>query len=155
MRSKTEILRQLIELAYDDNPADIDITIRDCLDLYGELVRAESLPIPGVVCELHADAEGANTHTSAATPEPASVPPVKDPPDIGPGAGGRGGKEKQEIFRLLKAYRDAHGVDAFQEISRAANGAVTAEQVLSMIQGAKTPLAVWRIVGAAIDYLNK
>ena len=63
--------------------------------------------------------------------------------------------EKKAIYARLAAYRSAHGLGSFETLAKAANGAISKEQIRIMYcNEAKAPIAAWRVLGAALDYVE-
>ena len=63
----SEILRDLISLAFDSNPADTNIALRDCLDLLGRTIIAENAGgCAEIVAKKHSLVTGQTPTTPAA-----------------------------------------------------------------------------------------
>ena len=67
---------------------------------------------------------------------------------------GKDAKEKRAIFERLTAYKKSHGLGCCRNIADAANGALSAEDVREMLDAGKRPTSAWKIVDAALDYLE-
>lgn len=66
---------------------------------------------------------------------------------------GRGGEEKREIFRRLKAYRERHGLGAL--VGRTKVAGLDEAALLNMLNGAKMPMERWRAVSALLEEAEK
>ena len=161
----SEILSDLISLAFDSNPKDTSISLRDCIDLLTRTIIRESqgIGISEIVAKQHA------LFADRAPEHPAAVKP-----SIGPGAPGSGeaepneadtastfksvgigAAEKREVFERLSDYRRNHGLGSLAVVAKATNGVMTEDEIRAMLAGDKYPLAKWKIVGSALDFVTK
>lgn len=67
---------------------------------------------------------------------------------------GKGAAEKKEIHERLQRFRKDRGLGCFGTLAKATNGVVEADQIREMLNGARAPLATWKIVNAAMDYIE-
>lgn len=67
---------------------------------------------------------------------------------------GRGSAEKREIYERLLAFLTLRGAGTKRRLAEAGNGALTLEDVLDMAEARPTPLAKWRIVNKAMDWIE-
>ena len=161
----SEILSDLISLAFDSNPKDTNISLRDCIDLltrtiiaekkngYAEIVArqhtlfADQTPAPKAVMTSRPD-----TCAQSGNDEPGCTKEADTIPTFKPA--GIGAAEKREVFERLVAYRRQHGLGSLAAIAKAANGVVTEDEIRAMLAGDKYPLAKWKVVGSALDFVN-
>lgn len=148
----SEILRDLISLAFDSDPADTAVTLMDCLDLLTRTVVAEQQS----TAMHHSAARPPDCRSPAGSSAPPAAPPT---PEAGvPGfvkAGGRGVLEKRAILERLLSFRQRNGLGCLAQIINAANGAVTESELYAMLAAERFPLAKWRVVGAALDHIER
>lgn len=140
----SETARELISLAFDNNPADSRVTLADALDLFAMLVTAE--------VRIEYGLKTAQTPAPTAEPEPSPVVETPPEPETTQTPPGRGGKFKAEVLQRLKAYRKANGLGSFAPLAKAANGAITEDEMRGMIMGDAYPLAKWKALDAVLAY---
>ena len=161
----SEILRDLISLAFDSNPADTNIALRDCLDLLGRTIVAENAGgCAEIVAKKHSLVTGQTPTTSAAGRVKADTDDIcggegyqgPEEPEEKPtfNAVGVGAAEKREIYSRLSDYRSRNGLGCLAAVAKATNGVVTEAEIRAMLAGDKYPLAKWKIVGSALDYVD-
>ena len=68
---------------------------------------------------------------------------------------GVGATEKREVFERLSDYRRNHGLGSLAVVAKATNGVVTEDEIRAMLAGDKYPLAKWKVVGTALDFVTK
>lgn len=129
----SDILRQLISLAFDTDPDPTQLRLSDCLDLLTRIVTSEQKQgrLTRAVTHQHALFAGADPEPPDTEP---STPPPQEPPAVveEPGwvkTGGRGSLEKKAVFDRLAAYRQSNGLGCFAKIVSAANGAVSEQDL--------------------------
>ncbi len=145
----SEICRQLIMLAYDPNPRDVEVAMGDALSLYKMLLEVELLamePAEGEKTE-----EPTTSDMEEGKPEPQMIEGFQSVE--AKSISGRGSSEKRRIYRMLLDYRARHGLGCLTEISIAANG-VSVDEIRTMMEGGKFDMHKWQKVGAAIDRLE-
>ena len=135
----SEILRDLISLAFDTNPADATVTLQDGLDLLVRTVCAE---------QKRLSARFALTAPPPATEEE----PMRE---TSMNACGRGAAEKREIYDRLTVYRAQHGLGCLAPVADATGGVVSEDELRAMLAGDRYPLAKWKVVGLALDFVEK
>ena len=64
---------------------------------------------------------------------------------------GAGGKEKREIYELLKRYRTEHGLGCFESLAGKSGGALNADQIRDMHAGLRYPLSAWHALASALN----
>ena len=79
--------------------------------------------------------------------------PEADQPDLGKDEG-CGVFEKRAIYERLFSFRKRNGLGCFTRLEEAASGGVTAMELYAMLDADPFPIAKWRIVDAALDYLE-
>lgn len=124
-------------------------------------------------CRIQADLPA--TSADARPPEPvpdSDTVPAAQPPDThthtGPAAPksddggkspaafvGKSSGEKQRVYARLMGYCAAHGLGSARTIAEAAGGALTDDEVRSMKDGDRLPIQKWRILSAALDWLEE
>lgn len=162
---QSDILSQLIELAFDANPGPVTVGLRDALDLLKWVMAKESAPAVCVVIDA-AEREPAAPVSLPASPEPEPAPkpepePAPEPksepepapePKSGGALTGRGAKEKQEILRRLEEYRAAKGLGAIDKLAKLSNGALNDHDIREMIARHKVPYAKWKVLDAVLAH---
>ena len=99
--------------------------------------------------------EHTHTHTHTHT-QAGRAAPKSDDGGIAPAPFvGKGSGEKRQIFERLTAYCAAHGLGAACKIAKASNGAITDDDVRAMKDGLRVPIQKWRILSAALDWLEE
>ena len=93
------------------------------------------------------DAPDTHTHTPAGP---------SDGEEKQPGAfAGRNSGEKRAIFDRLAAFIGARGPGTRRRLAEASNGALKLEDVLNMTQAMQMPIAKWRILNGAMDWIEQ
>ena len=91
-------------------------------------------------------------------PAASAAPPKEKAPEaaeLAPNSfSGTGGGEKREAHGKLKAYRAAHGLGCLKELADNTGGAVTVDELRMMLDAAPMPIAKWRALSAAIDFME-
>lgn len=143
------------------------------LDLYVEVVTVPAALhtyVPAILQQagpLEAPQESGGVAPAAPQPgaEP-EAPPVPAPPEKRfnepdevseqrrSAFSGQGGKEKREVYQRLRAFRDKNGLGCFVRLEAAANKAVTASEITEMYNAAPYPMAKWRVLAAALDFVE-
>lgn len=163
------ILKELICLAFDEDPAPCEVRLADAMDFYARTLAAENGKHKEVMTKVITNFEqkpktGGEFDKKINTEVNTNVSPVQDkstvegseavPPEKlvakGPGAA-----KKQEIYGRLRAFRDATGPECYAKIAKVSNGLLTEKEVMKMCTGTVMPLPKWTVVDAAIDYLEK
>lgn len=149
----SELLRDLISLAFDRDPAPTDITLRQALDLFARTIAREhgtpctNVPLGGAAAKcppLKTSGHG----KQADTPSVAETRDVLSA--VGPGAA-----EKRAIYQRLSDFRASHGLGCLSVVAMAANRVVTEDELRAMLDGEKYPLSRWKVVNAALDHIEK
>lgn len=149
----SEILQELISLAFDSDPAPSNITLRQALDLLARTVAREH----GTPCTKVALGGVAANGTPPETPvvvKQADAPSVAETHAV-LSAAGPGAAEKRAIYQRLSDFRASHGLGCLSVVAVAANHIVTADELRAMLDGEKFPLPKWRVVNAALDHIAK
>ena len=147
----SEILRDLISLAFDANPADTDISLRDCMDLLTRTVMSEQ-KISGLIETVaHQHALFADRKPEAPVTPTASQDAEKADQPGWVKVGGRGVFEKRAVYERLVAFRKRNGLGCFTRLEETAKGEVTATELYAMLNAEPFPIAKWKAVDAALD----
>lgn len=151
---RSEVLEQLIELAFDPNPGEVTVGLRDALGLLRWLVEQES--------EYHVDPTECYANPYAHTGdevelEPAPEEPAPEPepePEPKPSAVyGPKAKDKRDILTRLEEYRRERG--RVPQITAAADGRLTDTDVWDILAGRKIVWAKWEALKDALDKIEK
>ena len=169
MKRDSEIIRDLISLAFDTDPEQSDITLVECLGLYERSLRREreieDARVAALLDEIKSggrlirpiSVEDASAYSDIGDKPPADGDAPSAPEDAKecpPEEHGRGKAEKQSIYNRLKAFRDYNGLGCLNDVAAATGGKVDADMLRAMLQDQKFELKVWRQVGAALDKLS-
>lgn len=143
----SEILGQLIAMAFAFETEDVTVTLSDCMGLYKRLVLAEAGG-----AELAGAVEG---DPSSAGPGDHHLPPGEGFDGEAPAPRhitGRGSQEKKEIHRRLTAYREARGMGCYGPLAAAAKGKLSEDEIRMMALGEGVfPIESWRRLRAALE----
>lgn len=100
---------------------------------------------------------GNSTEEESAAP-PAEMKNAQDHPANGFAPAlifhGKGSSEKREIHERLLQFWKKNGLGSLRKLAEATNGVLDTERIRDMMNGAKAELATWKVVGAALDYLE-
>lgn len=168
---KSEILLSLMEAVYEGSLPDDPPSLRECMSFYAELVQIERKCADKSISALFREAAIPEKKHAEKEPEPESgeISTVQEAQEEQEepateyadetasepqGFHGKGSAEKRLIYDRLMDYRKTHGLGCFRKLADCTNGVMEAERIREMAYGAKATLTEWKVVGAAIDYLE-
>lgn len=124
----SELMRNLICMAFDPESAEKPISLDVALRIYAEI--------------LHGEREQAEQ-----TPKESEKPFIEN-------FAGYGAREKRDTLKRLEAYIKETGAGAFRRIAEASHGDLTESDVSLINQRLKVNINKWRALAAALTELE-
>lgn len=147
-RKPSEIVSQLIVMAFGPVQEDTDVTMTESMELYGKLAAEERREAATVSARPDLSAL-----LPCGKPAPLEGEPREDETDPPKESASRAAaKFKRETLERLKAYREEHGLGCWNVLADKCGATVTPDTLINMVNGSRYGIDVWREVAAALDY---
>lgn len=141
-RKPSEIVAQLITLAWGPVQEETDVTMTECMKLYGSLAAEE------------AREEKKHDEPAVETPDetPAEREPAPEEPK--PASPARDAAIfKRRTMERLQAFREKHGLGCWRLIADKCLTETSPETIAGMTAGERYGISVWRTVAEALDLI--
>lgn len=138
-KKPSEIVAQLIVLAFGPVQEETDVTMTECMELYGSLAAEEARE------KRKHNEPGVETLDK----KPSEPSPAPEEPQMSPSRAAA--IFKSETLRRLQDFREAHGLGSWRLLAEKCSGEISPDAIANMAAGERYGIDVWRTVSAALD----
>lgn len=139
----TETVMQLIELAFDPNPGEVTVGLRDALELLRRVEKLENDAPPMPAPYVHTGEEITLPDIVAAAGQDETAPP-------GESLRGKNAGRKKDILRRMEEFRAGYGLGAITHLADLSGGKLTTTDIRDMRDCVRLPWAKWELLDKAL-----